>query len=120
MTTTSLNYIEFSSLDMGASKTFFSHVFGWEFTDYGADYTAFSRASAGLDGGIRPGEKVQVASQGAPLMVFYTEQLGAMQTQVESAGGKITMPIFSFPGGRRFHFLEPGGNELAVWSDKDA
>lgn len=114
-----LNYVEFASTDLSASKDFFNRIFSWEFTDYGSEYTAFSQDSAGIDGGFYQHQQVQKAEQGAPLLVLYSAELEATQTKVEAGGGKITQAIFSFPGGRRFHFVEPGGNELAVWSDKE-
>lgn len=113
-----LNYVEFSSQNIAASKAFFAEVFGWQFTDYGPDYTAFAAEQAGMDGGFYHGEKAPNAEQGAPLIVFYANDLEASQRRVEMAGGEICKAIFSFPGGRRFQFIEPGGNELAVWSDK--
>jgi len=107
-----LNYIEFQTRDLAASKRFFEQVFGWEFTDYGPSYAAFAKAEAGLDGGFETGEP----NQGA-LVVFYGAALETVQSEVEAAGGVIVQAIFDFPGGRRFQFREPGGNELAVWSE---
>ncbi len=110
-----IDYIEFPATDMAATKKFYTDVFGWEFTDYGPDYASFPRAQAGIDGGF--------TSQTAPaapgtLAVFYADDLEAVETSVRDAGGEIVQEIFSFPGGRRFHFKDPSGNELAVWSDK--
>lgn len=113
-----INYVEFQTPDMAASKAFFSAVFGWAFTDYGPGYAAFAAAEAGLDGGFYPTEKVSRADNGGALVVLYSKTLEATMAKIEGAGGKIVKPIFSFPGGRRFHFTEPGGNELAVWSDQ--
>lgn len=112
-----LNYIEFSSKNLPASKRFFSQVFGWVFTDYGESYSAFG-AEAGLEGGFYAGEKASLCAQGAALMVLYSEDLEFSKQKVIGGGAQIIRDIFSFPGGRRFHFVEPGGNELAVWSDK--
>lgn len=112
-----LNYVEFASLNLSASKQFFSDVFNWEFIDYGSEYSAFS--NAGLDGGIFSSDRVTQAQNGAPLLVFYSANIISTQANVEQAGGIICKPIFSFPGGCRFHFIEPGGNELAVWSESD-
>lgn len=113
-----INYVEFQAADIPATKDFFTQVFGWAFEDYGPDYTAFS--NQGVDGGFYRSDKKSVTSDGAALVVFYSEDLEATQAKVEQAGGVIVKPIFSFPGGRRFHFTEPSGNEFAVWSDKPA
>lgn len=111
-----LNYVEFQASDLQATKAFFQQVFGWEFVDYGLDYTAFS--NQGLDGGIYQSDKYSMSSNGAALLVFYSNDLEQTLEKVTQAGGKVVKPIFSFPGGRRFQFTEPSGNELAVWSDK--
>lgn len=111
-----LNYVEFSAQDLAATKAFFEQAFSWQFTDYGPQYTAFS--GAGLDGGFYYNDKASVAEQGGALLVFYSETLEQTQTKVEQSGGVINKAIFAFPGGRRFHFIEPSGNEFAVWSDK--
>ncbi len=113
-----INYVEFPSRDLDATEAFFNQVFGWQFTDYGPDYTAFS--DQGLDGGFYRSDVNSTSESGGALIVFYSEQLEQTQTRIEAAGGRISKPIFSFPGGRRFHFIEPGGNELAVWSDRGA
>jgi predicted enzyme related to lactoylglutathione lyase len=113
-----LNYIEFASLNLLASKQFFSDVFDWDFTDYGSEYSAFS--NAGLDGGLFSSDRVTQAQNGAPLIVFYSPNIQETQMKVERAGGVINKPIFAFPGGCRFHFIEPGGNELAVWSEAES
>lgn len=112
---TKLNYVEFASLDLERSKAFFENAFNWSFTDYGSEYSAFS--NSGLDGGIFAAERVSKAESGAPLLVLYASNIAKAQLNVESAGGTITKPLFDFPGGCRFHFVEPGGNELAVWSE---
>ncbi len=108
-----LNYVEFPAQDIPATKRFFEDAFGWSFTDYGADYSAFS--DEGLDGGFYKSNLTSVASNGAALLVLKTVDLEHTQSIVESCGGQISTPIFSFPGGRRFHFIEPSGNEFAVW-----
>lgn len=110
-----INYVEFPSGDLTATKSFFETVFGWSFTDYGPDYTAFD--NQGLDGGFFKSDKRARTETGSALIVFYSKDLEATQEKVTTAGGEIITPIFSFPGGRRFHFSEPGGNEFAVWSD---
>ncbi|USH04943.1 VOC family protein [Grimontia kaedaensis] len=111
-----LNYVEFPARDLLATKSFFSEAFGWTFTDYGPDYTAFS--DQGLDGGFFRAEMCSETSNGGALLVFYSESLEQTEINVKQTGGKIVKPIFDFPGGRRFHFTEPSGNEFAVWSDK--
>lgn len=111
-----INYLEFPARDLETTKTFFSNVFGWTFTDFGADYTAFSDGS--VDGGFYRADLCSSTANGAALTVFYSDSLEATLTNIEVAGGKIVKPIFEFPGGRRFHFCEPSGNEFAVWSDQ--
>ncbi|MBN4073387.1 VOC family protein [Mariprofundus ferrooxydans] len=110
-----INYVEFASRDIAASKVFFSRVFAWTFEDYGPDYAAFS--NQGLDGGFYRSEHCSTVEQGGALIVFYSRDIGATQAKVEQAGGVIVKQLFPFPGGRRFHFREPGGNEFAVWSE---
>ena len=106
-----IDYIEFPCTDIEEIKAFYSRVFGWKFTDYGPDYTSFE------DGRLAGGFAKQEHSSGGPLVVIYAADLAAIETSVVSAGGKITKPVFSFPGGRRFHFADPSRNELAVWSE---
>ncbi len=106
-----LDYVEFASQDLAASKAFFTAVFGWTFTDYGPDYSAF--ADQGLDGGLCRSDAPPV---GGPLLVFYSDDIQATLAKVQQHGGRITRPLFDFPGGCRCHFQEPGGNQLAVWA----
>lgn len=106
-----IDYVELPAIDMGAVKAFYNRAFGWSFQDYGPDYQAFDE---GLDGGFYTSDATQVKP---PLVVLYAHDLEAMEAKVKAAGGEITQPIFSFPGGRRFHFRDPAGNELAVWSE---
>ncbi len=108
-----IDYIEFPADSVPGMKQFFAAAFGWTFTDYGDDYSSFSDGR--LNGGITsdPTERPK-----APLVVLYAIDLEASLAKVVAAGGTITKPIFSFPGGRRFQFSDPAGNELAVWSDK--
>ena len=109
-----INYIELKATDLEATKTFYSQCFGWAFTDYGPSYTSFSAKESGIDGGF---EKSDEPIINGVLVVLYHSQLEACQTTVEKFGGQISVPIFSFPGGRRFQFIDPSGNELAVWSE---
>jgi predicted enzyme related to lactoylglutathione lyase len=110
-----MNYVEFPAKDLAATKAFFESAFGWSFTDYGPEYTAFE--NQGLDGGFFQADLASSTEKGAALIVFYSNQLEATLAKVEKAGGSILKPIYSFPGGRRFHFTEPSGNEFAVWSE---
>ncbi len=110
-----INYVEFPARDMEATKLFFGKVFGWGFEDYGTEYIAFS--DQGLDGGFYRSEKCSSAGEGAALLVFYSGKLEETLAKVEAAGGVIVRPTFSFPGGRRFHFTDPNGNEFGVWSE---
>jgi hypothetical protein len=110
-----INYVEFPAKDVAATKVFFADVFGWTFVDYGPDYTAFS--DAGIDGGFFKSDLAVSTEKGSALIVFYSEGLEETQAKIAAAGGSIIKPIFSFPGGRRFHFGDPNGNEYAVWSD---
>lgn len=112
-----INYIEFPAKDIQATKQFFSQTFGWLFEDFGPDYATFS--DQGVDGGFYTSELNSSTANGAVLVVFYSQNLEATQAKVEAAGGVIVMPIFTFPGGQRFHFSEPSGNEFAVWSDNN-
>lgn len=111
-----LSYVEFPAHDLTATKQFFSKVFNWEFEDYGPDYTAFDNAL--LKGGFYRSELAGSTKAGGALLVIFSEDLEATEKQVVDGGGVIVEPVFSFPGGRRFHFTEPSGNELAVWSDR--
>ncbi|WDE09145.1 VOC family protein [Thalassomonas viridans] len=110
-----INYVEFPSKDLAATKTFFTTVFGWSFQDFGPEYTAFS--NEGLDGGFFKSELTSSSEKGAALVVLFSSDLEATLAEVKNGGGIISKEIFSFPGGRRFHFTEPGGSELAVWSN---
>jgi predicted enzyme related to lactoylglutathione lyase len=110
-----INYVEFPAKDLAGTKTFFQSVFGWSFTDYGPEYTAFE--DQGLDGGFFQSDLASSTAKGAALIVLYSSQLEATLAKVEQAGGSILRPLYSFPGGRRFHFAEPSGNEFAVWSE---
>lgn len=111
-----INYVEFPANDFDATKTFFKAVFDWSFTDYGPDYIAFS--GAGLDGGFYRSELSVSTEKGSALIVFFSNNLEQTQAKIETAGGDIIQLIFDFPGGRRFHFSDPSGNEFAVWSEE--
>jgi predicted enzyme related to lactoylglutathione lyase len=111
-----INYVELPAFNIHETKTFFMQAFGWSFEDFGPEYTAFS--NQGLDGGFFKSDQKSLTDNGAALIIFYSQNLEATLAKIEKAGGVIVKPIFSFPGGRRFHFTEPSGNEFAVWSDK--
>jgi predicted enzyme related to lactoylglutathione lyase len=108
-----IDYIEFSAKSVPDAKRFYGEVFGWTFEDYGPDYASF--ADGRLSGGF---QTATTGHTGGPLVVIYAADLPAMERKVTQAGGTIVKPIFSFPGGRRFHFTDPSGHELAVWSDR--
>lgn len=112
-----INYIELPAHDFDAEETFYKAVFNWTFTPYGDQYRAFNDGA--LDGGFFKSDKRSSQSEhGAALVVFYAADLEAVRKSVLENGGRINKDIFSFPGGRRFHFEDPHGNELAVWSEK--
>ncbi len=106
-----MDYIEFPATDIAATKKFYSAVFGWKFEDYGPDYTSF------FDGRLAGGFTKDRKPANGVLVVLYASDLAATEAKVKASGGKIVKPVFSFPGGRRFHFSDPNGNELAVWSE---
>jgi len=108
-----IDYIEFPATDIAATKQFYAGVFGWKFTDYGPDYTSFEDGR--LAGGFWKSGR---SAAGGPWVVIYAADLAAMEARIVAAGGRIVKPAFEFPGGRRFHFEDPSGNELAVWSEK--
>ena len=108
-----IDYVEFLTTNMNETKTFYSGVFGWEFTDYGPDYTSFNDGRLG--GGFVAAPEV---ATGGPLVVLYAANLEDIEAKIREYGGEIVRETFDFPGGRRFHFVDPGGNELAVWSDQ--
>jgi predicted enzyme related to lactoylglutathione lyase len=107
-----IDYIELPGGDLPATKVFYAATFGWTFTDYGPSYAAVD--NGGVDGGFNADPQDRTA---APLVVLFTTDLEATEVKVKAAGGTISRAIFSFPGGRRFHFRDPSGNELAVFSE---
>jgi uncharacterized protein len=108
-----VDYIEFGATDVGRTRAFYEQVFGWQFQDYGPDYTSFQDGR--LSGGFTKDAPVRPAN---PLVVIYAVQLDAIEATIKQAGGKIVREAYAFPGGRRFHFSDPSGNELAVWTDQ--
>lgn len=109
-----IDYIEFGTTDVAKSKKFYSSVFGWSFKDWGEDYASFKDGR--LAGGF---QKVETVEAGGPLVVIYGKDLETMEAAVREHGGTIVEASFTFPGGRRFHFADPEGNVLAVWSDRE-
>lgn len=105
-----VQYLEFLSNDINRAKNFYTASFGWKFTDYGPDYTAFEGDY--VDGGFTTGKPVP----GSVLVILYSDDIESTEAKVRQAGGTIVKDTFDFPGGKRFHFTDPDGYELAVWS----
>lgn len=110
-----IDYIELPARDLQLAKTFYGSVFGWQFVDYGPEYCAFNDGR--LDGGFYKANLNATTANGSVLVVLYADDLEATLARVREGGGCIVKDIFSFPGGRRFQFADPNGNELAVWSE---
>lgn len=110
----SINYIEFPLADVDATKAFYGQAFGWSFQDYGPDYVSFTGAA--VDGGFNREAAASTTGSGV-LVVLYSADLQATLQAVRDAGAPISREPFSFPGGRRFHFIDPNGSEVAVWSE---
>ena len=108
-----IDYIEITVTDVREAKRFYRAAFGWAFNDYGPDYAGIQGPGREV-GGLRQDERVRA---GGPLVVLYSRTLDDTMTKVKKAGGRIVKEPFTFPGGRRFHFSDPSGNELAVWSE---
>jgi uncharacterized protein len=108
-----IDYIEIAVTDMGAAKSFYGAAFGWSLVDYGPEYAGIQGDGKEM-GGLRLDGEVRA---GGPLVILYSEDLESSVDAVTAAGGTVLRPIYAFPGGRRFHFADPAGNELAVWSD---
>jgi predicted enzyme related to lactoylglutathione lyase len=107
-----IDYVELPSATAHElTRAFYAKAFNWEFTDYGPDYAATTNGTTDL--GLQ-GDPADALS--APLPVIRVDDLEAAFDAVSKAGGVIAKPIFSFPGGRRFHFIDPSGSEVAVWA----
>lgn len=108
-----VDYVEFGSRDIPLTKSFYSNVFGWVFTDFGPEYTSFNdgRSNGGLT-------TMSESVRGGALVVLYARNLEEVEASVKEHGGEIVQETFDFPGGRRFHFVDPTGSELAVWSEQ--
>ena len=108
-----IDYVEIPVTDMHKARAFFEGMFGWEFVEWGDEYYSFNDGR--LDGGIR------LSAEPAPatgvLIVFYSDDLERDVQRVQELGGTISQEIFSFPGGRRFHFIDPVGTEFAIWTE---
>ena len=111
-----INYIELPSTNLLLTKEFYSRAFGWNFQDFGPEYIAFN--NAGIDGGFYLSDKHSSTLNGSVLVVLYSENLESTLEKIKMCGGNIIKPVFSFPGGKRFHFSDPSCNEIAVWSEK--
>jgi predicted enzyme related to lactoylglutathione lyase len=107
-----VDYVEFGATDIWRTRRFYERVFGWRFEDYGPDYTSFQDGR--LSGGFTRDAPVRPAN---PLVVIYATRLEEVQAKIRSEGGQVIRATYEFPGGRRFHFTDPSGNELAVWTD---
>ena len=106
-----IDYVEFGVADIARAKAFYGAAFGWTFTDYGPEYCEFN------DGRLKGGfTTLSPVNPGGALIVLYGDDLPGLVSRVERAGGKIAKPIYDFPGGQRFHFVDPDGYELAAWS----
>lgn len=111
----SIDYVELTVVDLQQAKRFYGEAFGWQFTDYGPGYAGIQDPAGAREvGGLALGEP---AGQGGPLVLLYSADLDRTRTAVEAAGGDVVQGPYAFPGGRRFHFRDPAGNELGVWSE---
>ena len=109
-----IDYIELAVSDLSAAKSFYEAAFGWAFNDYGPEYAGIRAADGeGEVGGLNA---TATPRPGGPLVLLYSGDLDATVTAVEQAGGTLTEGPYEFPGGRRFHFTDPSGNELGVWT----
>jgi uncharacterized protein len=108
-----IDYVELDVADVARAKKFYGDAFGWSFADYGPDYCEFRDGR--LTGGFAKGE---AHGPGGPLVILYTTDLEAVQKRIETAGGRVVKPAYDFPGGRRFHFADPDGYQLAVWATR--
>jgi hypothetical protein len=113
-----IDYVEFSAFDLSRVQVFYEAVFGWKFQSWGEDYLGFTDGR--LNGGFQKSEvKDRKSEPFAPLVILFSRDLEASLQAVRDHGGRVVRDIFAFPGGRRFHFQDPEGNVLAVWSDRE-
>ncbi|MFD8492428.1 VOC family protein [Amycolatopsis sp. NPDC059657] len=108
-----IDYIEITVTDLADAKRFYGEAFGWEFNDYGPGYAGI-RGAEGEVGGLRQDEETKA---GGPFVLLYSDELDKSAEAVRSAGGQVVNGPYEFPGGRRFHFTDPSGNELGVWAE---
>lgn len=108
-----IDYVELTVEDLGAAQRFYAAAFGWRFNDYGPSYAGIQGEGREV-GGLRQDAAVRT---GGPLVILYSKDLDASLAAVRAAGGRIVTGPYAFPGGRRFHFADVSGNELAVWSE---
>ncbi|AWB96352.1 glyoxalase [Agromyces badenianii] len=112
----SIDYIEIPVTDMAAAQAFYGAAFGWQFTSYGAEYAGI-RTTAEADGEEAGGLALAAeVTRGGPLVLLFSDDLDATVAAVTAAGGEVVNGPYEFPGGRRFHFTDPSGNELGVWA----
>jgi predicted enzyme related to lactoylglutathione lyase len=111
-----IDYVEFPSVDFEATKAFYTQVFGWKFQDWGPTYMSFEDGR--MEGGFAKVESMP-DGEGGPLVIIYAVDIEAIEQAVTAAGGEISTPTFEFPGGRRFHFTDPVGNVLGVWTHQE-
>tara|TARA_R110002111_G_scaffold182052_1_gene247569 strand:+ start:251 stop:604 length:354 start_codon:yes stop_codon:yes gene_type:complete len=111
-----IDYIEIPASDPALVRDFFEKLFCWTFEDYGPDYCSFNDGR--MAGGFYRADSHAAVAAGSVLVVFYNDDLEAAVQRVTVAGGRISKEIFTFPGGRRFHFQDPCGNEYAIWSER--
>jgi predicted enzyme related to lactoylglutathione lyase len=112
-----ITYIEFTTTDIERTRQFYSTVFGWSFNNWGPEYIDCNAAGSGVAIGFAKGAPLEQPPKSAPLAVIYSADLKATEAAIVAAGGSILVPVFEFPGGRRFHFSDGAGNVLAVWSE---
>jgi uncharacterized protein len=112
-----ISYVEINVKDLPATRGFYEAAFGWEFNDYGPTYAGI-RASDGEGevGGLNAGSE---PARGGPLVLLFSNDLDASVAAVEAAGGQVVSGPYDYPGGRRFHFTDPSGNELGVYSSSE-
>ena len=111
-----IDYIEFPLANAAETKQFYTSLFGWEFQEWGPNYLSFS--GAGIEGGFNGEDETPVRKPGV-LVVLFSDDLERSLSDVRAAGATIIREIYAFPGGRRFHFADPNGNELAIWAEAD-
>jgi len=111
-----IDYVEIPVTDLKKAREFFSALFGWSFQEWGDDYLSFNDGR--LDGGFR--RAAEAAPSTGVLVVFFSEDIDRDLARVQELGATISQPIFAFPGGRRFHFVDPTGTEYAIWSARPA